>query len=147
MTPEAVRIAKEALELAEKATPGPWKLDHDWTLEVIDRDEHNVAKLPHHMASTPSNAAFIAYARTALPILARAVLESRSAEEERADVVAFSAIHLAQLRHLYEQMVNGRVTDTADAARGLLGPAIARFEDIERGEHIGAADKSRKEPK
>lgn len=82
MTAEAIRIAKEALELAEKATPGPWKMDHDWTLEVIDRDEHNVAKLPHHMASTPSNAAFIAFARTAIPILARAVLESRSAEQE-----------------------------------------------------------------
>ncbi len=40
---------------------------------------------------------------------------------------------LAQLRHLYAQMVNGHVTDTAGAARGLLGPAIARLEKLMDG--------------
>jgi hypothetical protein len=39
-----------------------------------------------------------------------------------------TAFHLGQLRHLYAQMVTGGVTDTAEAARGLLGPAIAHFE-------------------
>jgi hypothetical protein len=38
--------------------------------------------------------------------------------------------HLAQLRHLYAQMVNGHVTDAAGAARGLLGPAIEVFEKL-----------------
>ncbi len=35
---------------------------------------------------------------------------------------------LAQLRHLYAQMLSGDVRDTAEAARGLLGPAIERIE-------------------
>jgi hypothetical protein len=35
---------------------------------------------------------------------------------------------LGQLRHLYSLMLAGNVTDTAEAARGLLGPAIARLE-------------------
>lgn len=35
---------------------------------------------------------------------------------------------LAQLRHLYWNMVNGHVHDAAEAARGLLGPAIACIE-------------------
>jgi hypothetical protein len=40
---------------------------------------------------------------------------------------------LAQLRHLYEQMlVLGAVRDTEAAARGLLGPAIAALEAIDR---------------
>ena len=36
-----------------------------------------------------------------------------------------SPFYLGQLRHLYTMMLAGEVTDTADAARGLLGPAIA----------------------
>lgn len=36
-----------------------------------------------------------------------------------------SPFYLAQLRHLYTMMLAGEVTDTAEAARGLLGPAIA----------------------
>jgi hypothetical protein len=37
---------------------------------------------------------------------------------------------LRGLRHLYEQMLNGCVVDTAEAARGLLGPAIRLIEKI-----------------
>ena len=36
--------------------------------------------------------------------------------------------NLGQLRHLYQQMLNGQVKDTAQAARGLLGPAIEFLE-------------------
>lgn len=36
--------------------------------------------------------------------------------------------YLAQLRHLYEQMLNGKVTDTKQAAVGLLGPVIEHLE-------------------
>lgn len=40
-----------------------------------------------------------------------------------------SATHaIAQLRHLYAQMIEGHVRDTGAAARGLLGPAIAELE-------------------
>lgn len=35
---------------------------------------------------------------------------------------------IAQLRHLYSLMINGHVTDTSEAARGLLGPAIETLE-------------------
>lgn len=38
--------------------------------------------------------------------------------------------HLAQLRHLYELMVNGKITDQRCAADGLLSPAIAHFETL-----------------
>ena len=35
---------------------------------------------------------------------------------------------LAQLRHLYAQLMSGRVTDARSTARGLLGPAITAIE-------------------
>ena len=38
---------------------------------------------------------------------------------------------IAQLRHLYSQMVGGDVRDPARAAKGLLGPVIAELERIE----------------
>lgn len=37
---------------------------------------------------------------------------------------------IAQLRHLYSQMVGGYVRYPAEAARGLLGPAIAELERL-----------------
>jgi hypothetical protein len=37
-------------------------------------------------------------------------------------------VPLAQLRHLYAQMVGGLVRDATEAARGLLGPSIERIE-------------------
>jgi hypothetical protein len=40
---------------------------------------------------------------------------------------------LGQLRHLYTLMLNGHVRDTAEAARGLLGPAIERLEAGQKG--------------
>lgn len=36
---------------------------------------------------------------------------------------------LRHMRHLYMQMLDGHVKDTASAARGLLGPAIELVED------------------
>jgi len=39
---------------------------------------------------------------------------------------------IAQLRHLYRQMICHEVHDTAEAARGLLGPAIAELERDEK---------------
>lgn len=37
---------------------------------------------------------------------------------------------VANLRHLYDHMVNGNASDTGEAARGLLGPAIKCLEPI-----------------
>jgi hypothetical protein len=42
--------------------------------------------------------------------------------------VSDQAYHLAQLRHLYDHMVNGRINDMRQAADGLLSPAIECFE-------------------
>ena len=39
-------------------------------------------------------------------------------------------VALAQLRHLYSQMVNGQVADNLGAARGLLAPQIVALEGI-----------------
>lgn len=41
-----------------------------------------------------------------------------------------AAFHLAQLRHLYVQMLGGHVADVKRAASGLLGPAITGVEDL-----------------
>ena len=54
--------------------------------------------------------------------------ELRRIEERRA---ADHAHALAQLRHLYAQMLGGQVRDCAQAARGLLGPAIEMLERAE----------------
>lgn len=40
------------------------------------------------------------------------------------------AAALANLRHLYQQMLAGQVLDMAQAARGLLGPSIEVFEHL-----------------
>jgi hypothetical protein len=45
------------------------------------------------------------------------------------------SVALAQLRHLYDQMLRGYVKDTAEAARGLLGPAIERLECMAAIDH------------
>lgn len=39
---------------------------------------------------------------------------------------------LGNLRHLYEQMLDGRVTNTAEAARGLLGRSIEALERLDQ---------------
>jgi hypothetical protein len=51
---------------------------------------------------------------------------------------------LAQLRHLYTMMVNGQVTDTKQAAEGLLSPAIATFERLLHPKAVPMAPVSRK---
>jgi hypothetical protein len=46
---------------------------------------------------------------------------------------------IAQLRHLYGQMIRGKVVDVQQAATGLLGPALATLEN----ECINAPDRER----
>lgn len=41
-----------------------------------------------------------------------------------------AAFQVAQLRHLYAQMVNGGIGNQAAAARGLLSPAIGQMEKM-----------------
>lgn len=47
-----------------------------------------------------------------------------------AGLAAVTGYHLASLRHLYQQMLNGEVEDTAEAALNLLGPAIVAIERL-----------------
>lgn len=53
---------------------------------------------------------------------------------------------VGNLRHLYRQMMNGGVLDTAQAARGLLGPAIEALEPLTTPAATPAAEPSAREP-
>jgi hypothetical protein len=57
---------------------------------------------------------------------AGALAREDASRRERND----AAFAIGQLRHLYAQMVSGGVSDTAGAARGLLGPSIERLERL-----------------
>ena len=58
-------------------------------------------------------------------IIAGVIAEEQARVRRQLEVPPF---HLAQLRHLYAQMMAGEVLDTGRAAEGLLGPAIEAFE-------------------
>lgn len=61
-----------------------------------------------------------------LPCLTAALRAERKRGADRGRSARAHAV--AQLRHLFAQMFNGQVTDTTQAARLLLGPAIAELE-------------------
>lgn len=89
MTPpdlsSALELAGEALRLAEKATPGPWRCDRS-AVSVAWRIVPFVCGSGEY-ESQPSeaDAAFIVAARTSLPLLAQAVQElARENERLRA---------------------------------------------------------------
>jgi hypothetical protein len=63
-------LARQALELAEKATPGPW-----WKVTSAYDPERFYVEPEIGEAGEDSDAEFIAFAREALPILAARVLE------------------------------------------------------------------------
>lgn len=77
--------------------------------------------LAHHSGTGP-----LVFTAHATKVLTAAMAQ----EYERGQEAALEGLapHFAQLRHLYDHMVNGRVLDPAEAARGLLGPAIAAYE-------------------
>lgn len=57
--------------------------------------------------------------------------QAKEARSEMGDLQRRNAHVLANLRHLYANMINGEVRDTAQAKRiatGLLGPAISALE-------------------
>lgn len=71
----ALSIARKAEELAAKATPGPWRVCACGCGRLLDDSAHRF------LDDTGTNADFIAFARTALPILARAVIEAEAIVE------------------------------------------------------------------
>lgn len=119
---DSTDIAREALELAEKATPGPWRGSHlderviagpdvggDPFLIALIKDS---SRAMHHYgehcvpnkATGKANARFINFAREALPTLARALL---SRDEE--------------VKRLAEELdsANGALTSRTAEAKGL----------------------------
>lgn len=101
------KMIEDAEKLDAEATPAEWSR---MTFGVLKRADSN----------------FIVGARTLLPALARQLREALllpSKGETTNPVFA-----LGQLRHLYAQMLSGDVKDTAEAARGLLGPSIEACE-------------------
>jgi DnaJ-class molecular chaperone len=54
---------------------------------------------------------------------------TKAREEGRMEERRRVSYQVAQLRHLYSLIVNGHVLDAEEAARGLLAPAIRRFEE------------------
>lgn len=146
MTPEAVRIAKEALELAEKATPGPWTdvsaaiadLPDGATEECGISGPQSVTVIGsdwwsgQHLVLREPDALLIAFARTALPILARAVLESHIVEQERD---TWLRLEMAAVEHVQDTWLSG----------GELVEALAEVDRVrqDRGEASRNAEQER----
>jgi hypothetical protein len=79
--PDALAVARECIRLAEMATPGPWGFQARRSPRSIrlKRTHYEVGKdggdgVAFAFGDDNANAAFIAYCRTAAPILARALL-------------------------------------------------------------------------
>lgn len=89
-TPDVAALAREALELSEAATAGPWVTDERVPGAVYSSDDIGsaifLAPNPRYLLRLDlrfeQNAAFAARARTLLPLLARAVLDREGAVEE-----------------------------------------------------------------
>lgn len=80
---EAVRLAREALALREKATPGPWR-QSDYAPGAVmvypnGKPRHVTASGPASIG-TPHDAAFIAHAGTHGATIARALLDAEAAK-------------------------------------------------------------------
>lgn len=60
-------VIEEVQGLCDAASPGPWRLEHDWTSELYDANGSLIGKFiyPHNA----KDAAFVIRARTAIPEL------------------------------------------------------------------------------
>jgi hypothetical protein len=105
------KLATEALERAEKATPGDWidlpketpKSHRRVVAGVSGMHEHHVA-----LVGTDDNADFIAAARTDVPTLAHAVLELVAALETIVDgVYEGTGLTSDEMRHTARQALKG----------------------------------------
>lgn len=76
-----VAALKASLELAEKATPAPWKTEIGMDATVVRNVSHNLLRSTFILGDAiyhkenAADAAFIAHARTMFPATARALLE------------------------------------------------------------------------
>lgn len=70
MTP--TELARKALEMAEKATEGPWVIDG---IGIYGRKGTDEPLVGHVIVGQKPEADFVVFSRTALPQLAKAVLE------------------------------------------------------------------------
>jgi len=144
MSDEAVRIAREALELADKATPGPWKAENLFGHISVVAPKEQLWKpylarafgaVHGHYGAVWDDAEFSAFARTALPLLARAVLEMAE-ELDRVNLARDSD------RASMWAAISERDQERADAVAFLKsGGTICNIkaDQIERAEHVGAS--------
>lgn len=107
--PDPLSLARRALEMAEKATPGPWTSDtvlpagddgagtswgeSPWRIVNGPPQAIQDTMLSRRAFTHEPDAAFIAFSRTALPELARALIASQEeAEKLRAELTKCDAI-------------------------------------------------------
>lgn len=135
---QARRAAREAAEMAAKATPGPWRVDESgdrerFVVESIHYEDETPGVCGDH--STPwrlieEDADFIAAARTAVPALAGYV-EKLCEEVERAELIgALALCDVLQVTHphlaaSHPESLND--PETADSFRAVVQELRARL--------------------
>jgi hypothetical protein len=89
MASDAERLAKEAIEMAERATPGPWRVEAECGEDIgvvctryEDETPGVCASYSKDWPLEVCDAELIAHARTSLPILARALLLSEGRRKD-----------------------------------------------------------------
>lgn len=89
MTPDRL---PEIEARAERATPGPWRIEEDWTAELFAADGALIGKFiyPHRM----HDAVFIAAARSDVPWLCAELRRERERAERLTSVLARYGRHI-----------------------------------------------------
>lgn len=105
MTKTAIDLAREVLELAEKATPGPWKLETGYEDDLADNEDPAVyvsspltfcdltvvatmgsaSYVP--MPTKRSDAAFIAHSRNSAPAIAAQLISVQERLEKACELL------------------------------------------------------------
>ena len=148
MTPEAVRLATEALELSEKATPGPWVEFYDKGKPCSVMPAMRPGDICNTRKSTPEDARFITFARTALPELARVVLAMSKAYAVTESLQTASAALKSAHSAGYAKCQADVVAWMRDIGKndGPMAAYVRRLaiRIVEEDEHVGAASKGAK---
>ena len=122
-------LIKQARELCEKATPGPWYNFGDWMIHTEPDIEHNGIHNEKTIGTVrANNAAFIAASRTLVPQL-RDALEAEQKEIEQLKTQC--DINATSFFDMREQLKN------AAAERDTYKEALSHLEHMVSGERSG----------
>jgi hypothetical protein len=122
-------LAQKALELSEKATPAPWTGDrYDGTVKYHmtgpDPVSHLVLVVDHKNGefgfvgdNGDNDEAFVMFARTALPQLARALIEQERALSSAIEAHAAASEEIERLQKLVKQNANDFALAMGDQRR------------------------------